>query len=292
MVKGSRTGLALIVVALIATVIHFAWPQKVTPLEERAYTIAILPEENSKTLHHRYDPLVAYLSESLGVPFQLLIPDNYDQLLKLFHAGEIDLAFFGGFTFLKANRDSGAVPVVMRDTDLRFRSHFIARKQASHRHLKDFKGKKLAFGSALSTSGHLMPRFFLEDQEISPESFFASVEYSGAHDETALRVQNASVDLGAINAEILDDMFSDGRLDRDAVEIIWTTPKYPDYVWAVKKTISPEFQHKLLSAFLQLDPQNEHHAVILERAQAGGFLPARQQDFDQLLKIATNLGML
>lgn len=292
MVKGSQILLVLGFVALIVTLVIYSRPQATPSLEKRVYTIAILPEEDEEALRRRYDPLVKYLSTSLERPFQLIIPDDYNQLLKLFGEGEIDLAFFGGFTFLKANQDFGATPLVMRDTDLRFHSHFISKRQASHKHISDFKGAKLSFGSRLSTSGHLMPRFFLEEQQITPETYFASVEYSGAHDKTAFQVLEGNVDIGAINSEILEDMFEDGRLDRDTIDIIWTTPKFPDYVWTVKRTASQDFKHRVTSAFLTLDPLDNSHQTILDGAQAVGFLPASIKDFDQLFKVATSMGML
>ena len=156
----------------------------------------------------------------------------------------------------------------------------------------DFKGRRFAFGSKLSTSGHLMPRHFLADMKIEPEAFFGEVRYSGAHDRTAIWVRDGEVDLGAANASIVDRMYAEGRLDAAEVRIVWTTPAYPDYVWAARQGLGPEVREKLIAAFLRLSPADADQARILRGVDAGGFLPARRSDFDELRQIARALGML
>lgn len=254
--------------------------------------IGILPDESEAKLRERYDPLMGHLSESTGQTYELVIPKDYNQLLALFGEGRVDVAYFGGLTFVKAQKNHRAIALVMRDTDLKFRSYFLAPAENSSRAIADFKGLRFAFGSELSTSGHLMPRHHLSELGIDPERFFSEVRYSGAHDRTAFWVRDGEIDLGAANAKIIDGMFADGRLLPGEVKILSQTPSYPDYVWAARSGLSPALQDSIADAFLSLSPADQKHAEILERLDTGGFLPAQISDFSELIQIAQTMGLL
>jgi|GEM_PF-336108 len=254
--------------------------------------IGLLPHESKVILIKHYTPLFQYLSEELEVPYELKIPSDYDDLLRQFDEGEIDLAFFGGITFLKANQKSGAVPLVMRDIDVHFTSYVISSTARPARNLEDFEGKTFTFGSALSTSGHYMPRYFLQERKIIPETFFSKVEYSGSHDKTALWIRDGIVDIGAVNPRILEEMILDGRLSSSDIHVVWETPPFSNYVWATQANIKQSARVKIRDVFLLLSPANDTHASILLGVNAGGFLPASMDDFTQLQKIALKTGLL
>lgn len=254
-------------------------------------TIGILPDESKAELLKRYTPLFKYLSQELGIPYKLIIPSDYSELMDLFKNGHIDLAYFGGLTFIQANNLYEAVPLVMRDIDVYFTSYFITQPDRSTTKLTESKGAIFSFGSKLSTSGHLMPRLFLQQKGIKPEEHFGKVLYSGSHDETAFAVRNKSVDIGAINAKILDKMMLDGRIKEGEIHILLETPPYPDYVWAIQAGIGRLAKEEIVSAFLSLSPANKSHARILSGVDAGGFLPASTGDFFQLQGIASQIGL-
>ncbi len=247
--------------------------------------IGILPDENKDQQRAVLTPLCQYLSEEIGVPYELIIPATYSELVDLFHRNKIDLAYFGGVTFVKANIMDNAVPLVMRDVDTRFTSYFLVKANNPATELSQFQGKSLSFGSESSTSGHLMPRYFLEKKNINPETFFSKVLFSGKHDKTATWVRDNVVDLGAANSKIINKMFKDGRLSKNDVRIIWETPPYADYVWALRSVFGKSVLIKIRDAFLNLSAENEVHAKILNSIDANSFLPASVDDFSLLRKI-------
>jgi phosphonate transport system substrate-binding protein len=268
----------------------FFWPaSKETP---EVLRVGVVPDQSPEILRQRFQPLLDYLSVEIGMPFQLVVPGDYSALLDMFQKREIDIAYFGGFTFLKARESSGARALVMRDVDTRFRSSFLARTNRPETTIADFLDKKLAFGSRLSTSGHLMGRHYLRQQNIEPESWFASITYSGAHDETAMLVRDGEVDLGVMNSEILEAMFRDGRLRRDMVRVVDQTPTYANYVWTMRVGIESSLYDRVVLAFLKLSPVDAKDAAILRNLGAGGFFPARESEFGPLRKIAISLGLL
>jgi len=289
---GIRPALAIfaLVLTLGALAYYFLIPRGVTPTLLR---IGVLPDETPTVLHFRYAPLLERLTERTGIETKLIIPSNYKQMLGLFADDEIDLAYFGGLTYVQAEVDASAQPLVMREIDTRFTSWFIVRGDMAQLELDDFKGKKLTFGSRLSTSGHLMPRHFLHQQwGIEPESFFADVGYSGAHDTSALLVRDGKFDLGAVNATIVEEMINAGRIKADDLKIIWETPPYPNYVWATHEYLHDDLKNQLRQAFLNLDPENPDDRRILQGLNAKKFLPASAGDFSMLGQIAERLDLM
>ena len=268
------------------------------PLQQSTYTpsilrIGVLPDQNLARLRTRISPLLDYLAEETGLEVKLTIASDYSHLLQLFGNNEVDMARFGGLGFVQANAFYHAKPLVMRDIDTRFVSWFLVREDSAVQSITDTQGKPFSFGNHLSTSGHLMPRHFLKiNHQIVPEEFFSEVRYSSAHDETVYSILNDEVALGSVNPIIVKEMIEDGRLEPNALRILWETPPYPDYVWAIHNTLESKMEVQLRNIFLALDPVNEQHIEILNNLHSSGFLPAGVHDFSLLKEIALSLGLL
>ena len=139
--------------------------------------VGILPDDRGPDAVQRHILLLDYLSEELGITYEVIVPKNYAATVKLFADGKLDIAYFGGLTFLQAHVATGAVPLVTRDIDLRYTSYFITRSGERKFDPQQFKGRTLSFGTRFSTSGHLMPRHVLNELVGSPEEFFSKVLY-------------------------------------------------------------------------------------------------------------------
>lgn len=254
--------------------------------------IGVLPDQSEEILREQYAPLLTYLSNETGTFLELVVPRNYEELVRLFSKGKVDLAFFGGATFVKANALYGALPLAMRDLDTHFTSVLLVGADGPEA-IEGLQGKRFSFGSRLSTSGHLMPRHFLQaEYGISPEDYFDDVLYSGKHDRTVQWIRDGKVDAGIANSSIVHDMFEDGRLRSEDVRILWETPPYTDYVWAAHPQVTRVDREKFQQAFLKLSIDNAGHKNILLNMKAGSFYPASIRDFVELQEIMTSLGML
>jgi phosphonate transport system substrate-binding protein len=277
--------------ALLPALVLLSWacsPER-GPAAPAVLRVGVLPDERPDALRHRYEPLIAHLAKELGQEVRLIIPEDYQQLVTRFGSGDLDLAYFGGATYVAAAEKHGALPLVMRDIDAEFTSYFLTRAERPETAVADFEGLVFAFGSELSTSGHLMPRFFLQEQDIAPETLFGEVRYSGAHDTTVAWVRDGQVDLGAANAEVVNAMLRDGRLAPGVLRIVWETPPYADYVWALRPGLGEAYTTRLQDAFMGLSQIDEEAAGILRRMGAGGFLPAAPGDFDRLRGVMSTL---
>ncbi|MDH5580021.1 MAG: putative selenate ABC transporter substrate-binding protein, partial [Betaproteobacteria bacterium] len=207
-------------------------------------------------------------------------------------AKKLDLVWYGGFTFVQARlRTGNAIPIVQREEDENFKSVFITANPAITK-LADLKGKTFTFGSQSSTSGHLMPRFFLLENKLDVDKTFKRVAFSGAHDATAFQVAGGKVDAGALNISVWEKLVADGKVDAAKVKVFYTTPPYYDYNWTVRGDLDPALIKKITDAFLALDPKNAADAAILKLQRATRFVPTRPENYKGIEQAAQAAGLL
>ncbi|MDJ0972852.1 MAG: phosphate/phosphite/phosphonate ABC transporter substrate-binding protein [Planctomycetota bacterium] len=255
--------------------------------------VGVLPDQDQDALAKRYGALLAHLEASTDLKFDLVTGKNYTDILDRFVSGEIDMAWLGGATFVQARERAGAEPLVTRDTDARFTSAYIVRTEGAGASVTDYEGKRIAFNDELSTSGYIMPLFFLEeDDKIVPEAFFASVEFSGTHDNTIEWVKSGRVDIGVANAQIVQAKFDSGELSAQHVTVLAETPPYADYVWTVQRTMPRHVIMRLTNAFLELSMGNPEHAAILRANRCTTYLPAKAEDWSYVERAARAQGLL
>ena len=251
--------------------------------------IGVLPDQSPEVLRKRFAPVLSYLADNLQLSCELIMPESYTDLLELFHEQKVDLAYLGGYSYVKARQNDQAIPLVMRRVDTHFTSLFIVNANSPAQTLNNLENKSITFGSSLSTSGHLMPRYFLQQKNITPESFFSEVRYSGAHDQTAYWVRDGVVDVGAANTTTIRSMLDKNLIKPDEIRILWETPPYANYVWAIRPHFAESFQFKIRDAFLQLSPDKADHAIVLQNLNAIGYIPADPDNFIALQSIAREI---
>lgn len=257
----------------------------------KQFKIVVLPDRDPELLKNKYQGLADYLKKETGLNCQIIVPRDYAHGLEMFVNKEVEMAFFGGYTFVKAHNQVQAIPLVSRDADTKFKSVVLVRTDNNSQNLMDLKGARFSFGSRLSTSGHLMPRRFLHDMNLIPETFFSAVEYSGAHDKTARWVVEGKVDAGVANAQVINNMLDDGRLDSEKVRILWRSPNYQDYVWAVQSYLNKKTLNNIRDAFLNLSVDNPKSKVILDELDATYYVPVGLNQFDLLINSVAELKM-
>jgi phosphonate transport system substrate-binding protein len=258
--------------------------------------VSAIPDEAPTELLRKFKPLGAYLGQQLDMQVEFVPVSDYAAVVEALAADRIDLAWLGGFTFVQArlktaNAAHPAMPLVQRAEDEKFTSKIISADPAVHA-LQDLKGKTFAFGSVSSTSGSLMPRYFMLQDGIEPEAFFSRIAYSGAHDATAAWVQAGKADGGVLNASVWDKLVAAGKVDTTKVRVIATTPPYFDYNWTVRGTLDPLVRDRIQAAFLALDPANPAHQAILDLQSASRFIPTQAENYQGIEQAAQAAGLL
>lgn len=261
--------------------------------------ITAIPDEKVSDQEANFAPLKDYLSKELGIDVAFSISDDYPAAVQRFKNGEVHLVWFGGLTGVQAMEAvPGARAIAQGDVDPNYKSYFIAHKSTGLQKSDAFPKDKLSdltftFGSASSTSGRLMPSYFIEQETGKrPEDYFTKpVQFSGAHDATARAVASGSVQAGAINYKTYDSMVAAGDISAEDAPIIWITPGYADYNLTVhpelEKMFGEGFIDKLQTALVACDDKNVLKAFNREK-----LIPAKNSDFDSIKKVAQELDMM
>jgi phosphonate transport system substrate-binding protein len=264
-----------------------------TAFAQNVLRVSAIPDESPTELQRKFSKIAAYLEKEAGMKVQYTAVTDYAAVVEALAAGKVDLAWLGGFTFVQARlRTGNAIPIVQRVEDEKFTSKFIANTAAGINGLADLKGRNFTFGSVSSTSGHLMPRYFLLERKIIPEKDFKRVAYSGAHDATALQVESGKVQAGVLNASVWEKLVEEKKVDTRKVRVIWTTPPYYDYNWTVRGDLEPALVKKLTAAFLKLDPGNAAHKELLDLQRASRFIPTKPENYKGIEAAARAAGLL
>ena len=274
---------------LACTVLAFA----TQTLAQQVFKITAIPDESPTELARKAAPLVAYLSQKLGMKVEFTPVSDYAAAVETLVNKQVDMAWFGGFTFVQANVRSGGkvLPLVQRAEDANFKSVFIT-SQPEIKTLADLKGKTLSFGSASSTSGHLMPRNYLLEAKINPDTDLKRVAFSGAHDATIAAVAAGKVDAGALNISVRDKFVADKKVDPSKVRVFYTTPAYFDYNWTVHADMPAALRAKLTQAFLDLNSNTPEGKALLDLQRASRFIPTQAANYKGIEAAARSAGLL
>lgn len=260
---------------------------------QQVFRMTAIPDESPTELVRKAGPLVKYLESKLGMKVEFTPVTDYAASVEALVNKQVDMAWFGGFTFVQANVRSGGkmIPLVQREEDEKFRSVFIS-SDASIKSLADLKGKTFSFGSQSSTSGHLMPRSVLLDAKIDPDRDFKRVAYSGAHDATIAAVAAGKVDAGAINISVWDKFVADKKVDPSKVRVFFTTPTYYDYNWTVHQDMPVAMREKLQKAFVDLNKNTPEGKEILDLQRATRYIPTKADNYRSIETAARSAGLL
>ena len=260
---------------------------------QTALKVSAIPDENPTELLRKFAPLGKYLESKIGMKVEFTPVTDYAATVEGLAAKKIDLVWYGGFTFVQARLKTGnAIPIAQREEDEKFRSVFITQTNSGINSLKDLNGKTFTFGAPSSTSGSLMPRYFMMKEGIDPDKALKRVAFSGAHDATALQVAGGKVDAGALNISVYEKMLTDKKIDASQVRVFYTTPGYYDYNWTVRGDLDPALIKKLTDAFLSLDPNNPEHKEILALQRATRFIPTKPENYKSIEDAARSAGLL
>jgi phosphonate transport system substrate-binding protein len=253
--------------------------------------VSMIPTTDPGKIIRESQPLVAYLEKETGAKVELTVPANYAAVVEAIANDQVDIAYLGGFTFVQASERAGVRPLVQRDRDKNFHSVFVTRPDSGIGGLADLKGHTFAFGDVNSTSGHLMPEYFMRQEGVPPE-LIANAVYTGGHDATALAVANGKVDAGAMDEAVFEKMAGDGKLDPARVKVFYTTPPFFDYVWAARKGLDPQLAERFADAFLKLSADDPSQKQILESLGARKYERANDSDYDMLRRAARDAGLM
>ncbi|MBE9181458.1 putative selenate ABC transporter substrate-binding protein [Oculatella sp. LEGE 06141] len=262
-----------------------------------------IPDQDPEKLQRLYSKLADYLETELGVPVEYKPVTDYAAAVTAFRVGDLDMVWFGGLTGVQARLQvPGAEAIAQRDIDADFHSVFIANTNSGLTPIDDIaqlatlKGRSLTFGSESSTSGRLMPQYFLEQADVNLDDFKGEVGFSQSHDATIQLVEAGTYEVGALNEQVWNSRVQEGAVDLDQVQVIWRTPAYYDYHWVVnpdvKERYGEEFVGRVQAALMALDPSVPEEKEILDLFGANQFIETENSNYSQIEDIGRAIGKI
>jgi phosphonate transport system substrate-binding protein len=261
-----------------------------------------IPNQNTTELSEKYKPLAAYLSEKLGVPVEYVPSADYNASVDGFKNGDLQLCWFGGFTGCQA-RDAvkGARAIACGPRDMKFKSYFVANKSLGLTKSADFpmglKGKKFTFGSAQSTSGRLMPEYFIrKNTKMTPKEFFgAEASFTKGHDQTLELVTAGTFEAGVVDYTVYDKRVKEKKVDPAIVQVIWESPEFCDYNFTahpvLEEMFGKGFTEKLQNVLISIKGDDLKLLSAMDRNE-GGLIACKTEDWEMLRKTAVDIGLL
>ena len=259
-----------------------------------------IPDQDTARLARRYESFTSYLSDELGVTVEFVPSVDYAAVVTAFSQDQLQLAFFGGLTGVQARlQKPGAEAIAQRENDAGFHSKLIARADLQLSSLDDLAEQAgeltITFGSASSTSGHLMPRYFLKQAGIDAAiDFRQEPNFSGSHDTTWQLVESGAFDVGALSDEVWDRAVRENTVDTSKVNEFYITPEYFNYNWTAQGNLDEiygeGFTDKILKALLDLNP--EEHGEILELFSTEKFITTSNENYQGLEEVAIEQGIV
>ena len=289
--------LTLLFITSISSATPSASSAVADPVSAKPFVFSAIPDQDEANLQERFDKVAVYLQDQLGTEVRYIPVKSYAAAVTAFRNNQVQLAWFGGLSGVQARRlVPGSQAIAQGTEDPFFTSYIIAHSSAGLEPSDNFPagiaGKTFTFGSKGSTSGRLMPEYFIsENLRDTPDKLFSKVGYSGDHSRTIALVQSGAYQLGAVNYKVWDKALAASKIDRDKVKVIWRTPSYPDYQWTVRGDVNdswgPDFQARLTAALLAMDDPD-----LLASFPRSGFITADNDLYQPILDTAISVGII
>ena len=276
-----------------------------SPLEasstKKILRIGAIPDQNQEVLDRRFNLLSKGLSKKLNLEVKYIPVTDYISAVTSFRNNNLDLVWFGGLTGVQARLQTpNSIVLTQRDVDKEFKSAFIINKRLGIKptndinKLKLLKGLRFSFGSENSTSGRLMPQYFLNKVGVTIKDFKGKrAGFSGSHDATIALVNSGAFDSGALNIQILKKNIKKYPKRTKNITIFFITPGYSDYHWLAQGNLDQKFRKgftkDLKRFFIGLNQKNQKDKKILEMFNANKFIDANKTDYKMIQSIARKI---
>ena len=253
--------------------------------------VGLIPNQSPESVEAQYEPFGDYLSQQLGREVELTVPTSYTAVVEAMVNDELDLAYFGGLTYVQA-RDRGDVTPLVTEVnpgtgDTTYRTVIIVPPDSDIEEVEDIEGRTFAFGSANSTSGSLYPAIMLQDEGIDYRTDLEEFTYTGGHDATAQAVANGGVNAGGLEDRILYDLIDKGDVEEDSVRVIEESDPIEGYPWVARGALTDDLKEQITEAFLDIEDP-----TLLDLLRAESYERVEAEDYDYVEEKARELDLL
>lgn len=260
------------------------------------FNIAVVPNENQQSVLTRFQPLADYFKTALGFrEVRLHTASDYAGIIEAMRARRVDLAFFGPAAYARAfevtNGNTDPLVIELDENGTAFyHSVIVVRADSPFRTLDDLRGRSFAFVDPNSTSGFVVPNYFLYQQGKPAAQFFGRTGFAGSHDNGARVVINGQYDSAAVwwrneNNSSYHRMIDRNLIPRDSLRVVWTSPRIPESPWTARKDLPQAMRDAVRQAMIDMPARAPEQFRHILDGKSQGFLPSSHEQFQTIIEM-------
>ncbi|MFP8780500.1 phosphonate ABC transporter substrate-binding protein [Hydrogenophaga sp. RWCD_12] len=242
----------------------------------------IISTESSQNLKSDWQPLLDDMAKQTGLKVKAFFASDYAGIIEGMRFNKVQVAWFGNKSAMEAvDRANGEVfaQMVNADGTQGYYSHLVVHKDSPIQSVNDVlkEGKNLAFGNGdpNSTSGFLVPGYYVFGKnKIDPKSFFKVVRNAN-HETNALAVANKQVDVATNNSENLEKLKERQPEKFKELRVIWTSPLIPLDPLVMSKEVPAATKDKIKNFFYNYAKTDAREKeIVMKISKLSGFKPS------------------
>ncbi|MFM2399938.1 MAG: hypothetical protein RL341_2095 [Pseudomonadota bacterium] len=253
-------------------------------------TFGIISTESTQNLKQDWQPILDDMTKKTGYKVNAFFAPDYAGIIEGMRFNKVQLAWFGNKSAMEAvDRASGEVfaQMVNADGSQGYTSHLIVHRDSAVKTLDDIlkNGKSLSFGNGdpNSTSGFLVPGYYVFAQNKIDAKTHFKLTRGANHETNALAVANKQIDVATNNSENLDKIKERFPDKFNELRIVWTSPMIPLDPLVMRKDLPPEAKKKLQDFFYNYGRNSQQEKDnLMKLSKLAGF---KESSNRQLLPI-------
>jgi phosphonate transport system substrate-binding protein len=262
--------------------------------EPTVIAFGIISTEASAALKQQWAPILADMEARTGLTVTPFFASDYAGVIEAMRFDKVQVAYFGNKSAMEAvDRADGQIfaQVVQANGTPGYYSVLITHKDTDIHSLDDVlknPGKyNFANGDPNSTSGFLVPGYYVfAKNHIDPKTHFKRV-MSGSHETNIMAVLNKQVDLATNNTNDLEKLGHQLGERISDIRVVWTSPLIPADPLVWRKDLPADVKARVSGFFLGYARSGTEADRLRERKNLApltfsGFKPSSD---DQLLPI-------
>ena len=245
---------------------------------QQEINFGIISTDSSSALKQLWQPFLDDMSKATGTKINGFFATDYTGIIEGMRFGKLQVAWHGNKSAIEAvDRANGEVFAQFIDLEGRpgYYSYVITHRDSPIKSIDDMiaNGKSLSFGMGdpQSTSGTLVPTYYVFSQrKLDPKNVFR-VTRSANHGGNLLAVINKQVDVATNNSEELDKLKLRDPAKHAEVKILWTSPLIPRDPLVWRKDIPADMKEKIKKFVLGYGKDQREKDILKGMQQIAGF---------------------
>jgi len=258
--------------------------------------IAVVQADNIPELKQVRVEVSKFLAKKLGIPVEMIYTNDYTGVIEALKAKKVHMADIPPFAYVIATRTMKLDPLVtfgQNGTPMTYTSSLIVNGHSNLESMADIKAHSknltLCFVDPASTSGHLIPRAYLNTIGLNPDSAFKQVIFAGNHLASVLAVKSGKIDVGCTTALVFNIMIDPGD-----VRVVWTSDPIVAQPIVVRDDVNKAFAKKIQEAYLAINTERpdilkKYVRLFLKDTAKRSYVVVKDADYDGLRKIAAGV---